>query len=407
MIHALCIAVLFPTLAAAQETEGEPAPERVVALELPAGPGALCPDVALASEGTAWVSWIEPAGEGEHALRVARFDGSEFRAPLQVARGENWFVNWADFPTLAARTDGGVLASWLVSRGAKRGHYDPFVALSPDGEAAFGEAARLDGNETEAEYGFVSLAALDEGRFGAIWLDGSDNLGAHAHGSAGAGATALRYAVVTAAGEPGPSVVLDPRVCDCCQTAMVRRASGELVVAYRGRSAEEVRDIAFVRLPAESPARASKPRSVHVDGWTIPGCPVNGPALAVDGELVAASWFTLGADREARVELAWLSPDAEDFGPPRRIDDGAPEGRVDLAFVADELWASWMERVGDHAEWRVRRVPRDATAELPPSLLVAEVPLHRKSGFLRMAPLEGSLLAVWTDDGLHAARVNP
>ena len=68
---------------------------------------------------------------------------------------------------------------------------------------------------------------------------------------------------------------LDARVCDCCQTAAVATQRG-LLVAYRDRGPDEVRDISVVRFES---GRWTEPHPLHSDGWKIAGCPVNGPAM--------------------------------------------------------------------------------------------------------------------------------
>src|SRR5439155_963754 len=104
-----------------------------------------------------------------------------------------------------------------------------------------------------------------------------------------------------------------------------------VLVAYRDRGAEEVRDIFVTRREG---GRWSPPRAVHADHWRIAGCPVNGPALDARGSHVAIAWYTAAADTP-RVYVAFSEDAGAHFGTPARIDDGNPLGRVHLALLAD------------------------------------------------------------------------
>ena len=246
---------------------------RIAPLEAPAVPGAALPNLAALPDGGVALSWVEGDGGGESRLAFAVLPGGGEAAwgrAGEVARGEGWFVNWADFPSLAALPDGTWMAHWLRRSGEGTYDYEVRFALSRDGGASWSEPAVLHEDRRPAEHGFVSLAPLagPEGpRFGALWLDGR-------HAAGLEGSMALYYRTVAPDGGLGPEVELDPRVCDCCQTALQALPGGGLVAAWRDRSERETRDVAGARLTREG---WSAPRPVHPDGWEIPGCPVNGP----------------------------------------------------------------------------------------------------------------------------------
>ncbi len=103
---------------------------------------------------------------------------------------------------------------------------------------------------------------------------------------------------------------IDARVCSCCQTDAALTDSGPVVV-YRDRSGEEVRDIFVIRRTSRG---WSRPVRVHADNWKIPGCPVNGPAIAASGRHVAVAWFT-SAPPNPRVYVAFSEDGGASFGP--------------------------------------------------------------------------------------------
>ena len=166
-------------------------------------------------------------------------------------------------------------------------------------------------------------------------------------------------------GTPGPDTLVDNSVCDCCQTALAPFLDGGALLAYRGRSEEEVRDIRIARFRG---AAWDAPRPLNHDDWRINACPVNGPRLASDGGRVAAAWFT-AADNDPRV-LASFSPDAGTrFLMPLRVDRGHPAGHVDTLILHDgAMLVTWLEN--DGSLW-LRRVSPDFTAGEPFALASA------------------------------------
>jgi hypothetical protein len=211
-------------------------------------------------------------------------------------------------------------------------------------------------------------------------------------------------------GELGQEVTLDERVCDCCPTDAVRLEDDTVVVVYRDRGEDELRDIGLVRGHPEDPSSWSTPRIVHPDGWIMPGCPVNGPAVAANGQRVGVAWFTLGATGRPRVLAALSADGGATFAAPLEIDEGDPIGRVDVAFVPvpdsedDALLVTWLEQTDEGAEWCARTLSPGANA-LGPVLAVAEAAPGRESGALRIARSETGAWAVWTDTGSDPARV--
>ncbi len=345
---------------------------------------------ARPSGASAFPAWL--AAEGAPELLVTRSTRESARlelcglvdpSPRTLASGPGWFLNWADFPAAARLAEGTVLAAWLeLWPGEPHSYGTRFTLLAPDG-ARRGDVRPLEEHRGPGEHGFVSLAPLDELRFLALWLDG------RAAGAHGAGETRVYARTIGADGTLGPEQLVDPRACSCCPTALVRVADGTFLAAWRDRSDEELRDIALARFDGE---RWSGPERLHADGWKIDGCPVNGPRLAASATRVAATWFT-GADGSVRVALG--DARGHGFGAPLRVDDGAPEGRGDAAFLPDgSLLVGWMEHGSRRSSWRVRRVT--AAGEAGPALVVAEVSSERSSGFLRMASDDTGVLVAFT-----------
>ena len=385
------MAVTAAFLAFACRPHGQPSSNALPAareLPAPAAAGSGEPNLAVAPDGTVYLTWIEPADGSAHRLRFAtRRPGEVWSAPRTITSGERWFVNWADFPALLPLRDGTLAAHWLARTGGGTYAYDVRVAVSHDGGATWsaGTAPHRDGTATE--HGFVSFFPPEASHgAGLVWLDGR-----HTSGASAVGAMALMHAPLATDGSLGREEVLDPRVCDCCQTAAVA-ARGATVVAYRDRSSGEVRDVAVVR---RVNGRWSEPMAVGGDGWTINGCPVNGPALAADGARVALAWFS-APNEQARVQLAVSGDAGASFGAPVRVDDGRPLGRVDVVLLAGgDVVVSWLEQAGGGAEVRARRLT--SAGERGPALTLAASSEARSSGFPRLERSGREVIVAWRD----------
>ncbi len=361
-------------------------------LPSPAAPGSSSPRLVAAPAGGVLMTWFEPAPRGGHALRFARLDGAVWSEPATIASGDSFFVNWADFPALAALDRERLAVSYPWRSGEDPYAYDVCIRLSADGGRTWGSPVRPHTDGTASQHGFATLLAED-GAWRAVWLDGRETAGGaeHGRGPGGDGAMTLRTARIGADGVLDDEALLDPRTCDCCGTAAAVTGTGTLI-AYRDRSAAEVRDIALV---SGAGGHWSEPRPLHRDGWKIRGCPVNGPTLAAAGDAAAIAWFTGARDTDA-VYVALSSSGA--FGVPRRVDDGDPLGRTGLTLLEDgAAVVSWIEMAADTAEIRLRRVA--VAGRTSTSRVLARTSPRRASGFPQIARDGERIVCAWTEPG--------
>ena len=172
-------------------------------------------------------------------------------------------------------------------------------------------------------------------------------------------------------------MLIDDRVCECCPSAAAITAEGP-IVAYRNRTADEIRDIYVSRLVGGT---WTEPRAVHNDNWRIAACPVNGPALNARGRDVAIAWFT-GVGDQGRVYAAFSSDAGESFGPPVRVDDVSALGSVDVELLADGSAAvTWIEFAEQRSAVRLRQANRNGSRSA--SLAVSPIASGRSSGYPR------------------------
>ncbi len=244
---------------------------------------------------------------------------------------------------------------------------------------------------TQTEHGFASLFDAPGNSLGLVWLDGRAMKGDHSGGHEGSGDMSLRYLSYGADWKPSAEAALDLRVCECCPTAVAATADGPLV-AYRDRGATEVRDIYVTRLEN---GKWSPPAVVHADDWTVPACPVNGPALSARGRDVAIAWFTAKGD-QPRAFVAFSSDAGRTFGSPIRLDDQATLGRVEVELLPDgSAAASYVEFADQKASFRVRRIERSGRKSAP--VTVTGIAGNRASGLPRMAIHGRELIFAWVD----------
>ncbi len=389
--------VVLVVLAVGCRSNEAPLPPVGERLEAPVAPGSGQPRLYAAADGTVWMSWLDPVDDSTHALRSATITDTTWSTPTTVATGTDWFVNWADLPSVRPLPGGRAAAHYLQSNGPGGLAYAVRVTQRADG-GVWQDAVTLHTDDSPTEHGFVSMVPWPDDRLLAIWLDGRQMTGeGHGHGD-----MTLRSAVLTPTGAVEQRAQIDGRTCECCGTSAVRGGEGALV-AYRDRSPDEVRDISIARFDGQ---QWSEPTRLHADGWTIEGCPVNGPALAARGERIVTAWFT-AADGIPRVRAAFSTDGGRRFTEPVTVVEGKTEGRVDAVLLNDgAAIVSWLGPAGDRGRVQTRLVRSDST--MGPVTTMAVLPsTGRRVGFPKMVRSGDHLYGAWvgSNDENDPARV--
>jgi len=396
---------------------------RVQPWALPGTAGSAQPDLVATGDGRLLLSWISRVPGRRNALEFSAF-GPDRRwrdAPRTVVVGNSLMANWANPPHITATDDGALWVQWVQKSGDGEEAGDVALSRSRDGGANWSPPALVNDDGTATEHGFVALWPASPQTIGVAWLDGRAKAGgdmhAHAQAHAGghdmhdmhdAGAMSLRAALFDGAMRRSAETQVDGMTCDCCQTAVAVAAQGA-VLAYRDRTPQEIRDIAVVRFDG---SRWSAPTLVHDDHWKMPGCPVNGPAIAAAGDNVVVAWYTAPDDKPA-VQIARSADGGAHFAAAVSLDRGdAVLGRVAVAVDADQAWVAWLrEDAGKQSLW-LARYTHDLSRQLQ---RVRVATLHARgaaSGYPRMALRDGAAWLVWSDtvDGapqVQGARVGP
>ena len=364
----------------------------LVPLAVAAAPGSAEPHLS-ANGGEVVLSWIEPEGDG-YALKYARLRGDAWDVPAVAARGDHWIVSAADPPAVVPVSARLWVAHWRVEA-AEPYAYDVATAVSADAGVAWSTPRLLNDDGTPTEHGFVSIFPWGDDA-GALWLDGRDLAAENDNDDVdlerlASLATSLRVARLGADGALLEQSVVDERVCDCCSTGAVVGSAGLLIV-YRNRSPEEIRDIAVRRRMADA---WSEPVMLGPDGWEIEGCPVNGPAIDADGAAAAVAWFTAAGNRPL-LRAAFSADAGATFGAAIDVDAAGAIGHAAIAMLrADAAAVAWWRRAAGGAELGVREV--SSSGELGPVRVLATSAESRPESVPQLLRSRDRLLLAWTD----------
>lgn len=359
----------------------------IEAIDVPTGKGAREPSLFADTSGRLIMSWTEEAHDG-FAVKTAFLEDGVWSEPSTVTSSTDLFVNWADFPSIALFDDGTMVTHWLQKAPGGLFSYDVKIALSRDDGRSWSVPITPHRDGTSSQHGFVTLAPFRNDVI-AIWLDGRAYGGELLEQGAVSGAMQLRAAVISTDGTMSQDAAIDFMTCSCCQTSAAI-AGDTLLVLYRDRSNQEIRDISVIRM---RDGVWSDPATIHADGWEISGCPVNGPSISAHGDSVATAWFT-GANDIPAIKMAFSSDAGHTFGDAVRIDQGQPVGRVDTLMLEDEsALVSWIEWIGSDETLFICRATAEGCVE---SQVVTRNSSVGSMNFPQMAATRDTIYLAWT-----------
>lgn len=238
------------------------------------------------------------------------------------------------------------------------------------------------------------------------WLDGRNTKveGEESHGGHGGGPMSLRAAIFDKNGNALEEWELDDRVCDCCQTTAAQTDEG-IVVIYRDRSKNEIRDMSVVRLVD---GEWTQPKPLMVELWEMPACPVNGPSVTAKGNNVAVAWF-MAKGGTPEVKLAFSKDGGANFGEPVMVSQVNTSGRVGTTTLNNgHVLVSWMDNADEKAS--IMLAEYDNSGALINKMTVAETTAERASGFPVITSNGDDVYMAWTQAGdqsmIKTAKIN-
>src|SRR5580698_798443 len=309
----------------------------------PSGPDSSQVNWSVAQDGSPLMSWVEA-----DVLKYSIRKGAQWSEPRTVAAHRHFFHHPAELPEVIAMPGGSFLAHWIEAPKTESEAEFIYVSASRDG-LKWTAPAMGHHDKSDVEHGLASMAASGDKEASIFWLqslNGPDK------------PTSLMRTTVSIDGNEVKEEMLAADVCECCPTAVARTTRG-LLVAYRGHTKDDIRDIAVTRLES---GRWTSPKIVFPDKWQVDACPVNPASVAARGEKVAISWYTASGDK-ARVELALSMDSGATFSKAAVISTAQAYGYTSIAVDdAGGAYVSWLEHAGDGARLLARHVSADGVA---------------------------------------------
>ena len=327
------------------------------------------------------LSWIERNKDGEAKLQMATWNGSEFDEIRLIAKSKGMFANWADIPSLVEAPSGDLYAHWLNRIGNETYAYGIQIERSIDHGKSWQSLGWLHNDTSATEHGFVSLIPEDR-HVRAFWLDGRQM-------KKPTGKMMLRTAILDGNKIKSEHMV-DDDVCTCCPTAAIQLPSGSAVV-YRDRLPQEIRDISLVHLKNDG---WSKPSRIQKDNWVMPGCPVNGPSIATNGNIIAVSRFTV-IKNKAKIILKLFKDGQVKSGKEIILDENVPVGRCVTVCSKDSVYNIWIGVDKNQSVLRMAEV--SLFGKIKRKMTLVPIDEDRSSGMPRAIFINNYLWVSWTD----------
>lgn len=364
----------------------------VESMKSPSGVNSSEPNLHVGIDDTVYLSWVETSEDHNTSLYYSTLSQDVWSEKNKISQGDSWFVNWADFPSMSTFGQESIASHFLVQCGEDTYAYDVKVSISNDKGRSWSNPITPHTDSTLTEHGFVSMVQYKDEVL-AVWLDGRNYALIQESDTVPSNEMTLRSAVIDKNGKVSEELLIDNRVCSCCQTDAALVSTGPILV-YRDRTEKEIRDISVVRLIN---GKWTKPQSVFNDNWKINGCPVNGPAIDVKGDVAAVAWFT-EAGGVPKIKVAFSTNDGKTFEDAIIISDSNPSGRVDLIVLEDgSALISWLETALGQTSIKACRVKLDGTFETP--FIVSQSSESRSSGFPKMTMKNDTVYFAWTEVG--------
>ena len=300
-----------------------------ISIEVP--PGSMSPHLSTSKSNITILNWLEPIDDG-HRVRFSKYD-SVWTTPSSVSKGNDWFINWADFPSVINFNKNEYAAHWLKKSGKSTYAYDAYISISKDEGKSWSQPIKAHDDKTQTEHGFLSFYEY-ENKLGFIYLDGR-KMANEANHDKSHSSMSLRSGSIDENLTLINTQNIDGLVCECCQTDITMTDKGPIGV-YRDRSEEETRDIFLTKL---EDGVWSKGKPLHLDNWKINGCPVNGPVITGNKNEITVAWYTR-AGGKSNIKIAKSSDYGETFGDPILL--GTNETVGHLGMTDDAMGNTWL-----------------------------------------------------------------
>ena len=354
------------------------------------------PNLHLSNSGNIYLSYISSnPDKKESSLLFSMFDNLNYswNKPNLIVESDKMFVNWADFPEITTDNLNGITAHYLEMSSEKKYSYDIKIVNSTDQGFNWSNPLKLHSDNTKTEHGFVSTINTKNG-FLSTYLDGRQNELSN-HDKSIRPQMTLRGTSYNIDGNILEDLLIDDRVCDCCQTDLAITENGESIVVYRDRSEDEVRDIYY---SYKKDNKWSNTINSFNDNWEIPGCPVNGPAISTFNNTSAVVWYTF-SNNNNQLKVAFSNDISNGFDTPIIVNANDPIGRVDIELLdQNTALISYIDIIDGGAYIKLQMITSDRNQDK--LLIIDESSENRSSGFpvITLDKEKNKTIIAWTEN---------
>lgn len=301
-----------------------------IGAQLPAQSNDITLSVAGRASSTPWIASLNSTvaiafgavagGKGDIYVSMSRDGARTFGSPVRVnANAGEARISGEIAPRVTLSSSKTASPVVSVTWNAKANGTEIKTARSTDGGKTFGPAISLQAPGAAGDRGWQAAAADANGKLHVMWLDHRGMAAAtdHAtHKGEGDGADmAQRSGLYYWGGAPERE--LFKGVCYCCKTALAIGPKNEIYAAWRHVFPGNLRDMGFT-MSRDGGKTFSPLLRVAEDGWSINGCPDDGPAMAIGtAGTIHLAWPTVKND--AGVILYATSKNGAAFSVPLRV----------------------------------------------------------------------------------------
>lgn len=312
------------------------------------------PAVAAASDGSAYVVWVEHRGKDADVM-ISHVDGEGklLGANVRVNPVAGQATAWrGDPPTVAVAQDQTVFVGWTPRVESEAGHAtDIFLSASHDRGQTFSAPVKVNDDPKPVGHGMHALAIANDGRIYLAWLDDRNVVEVPMKDMKMDGATksahteSNREVFMASSNDGGRTFSVNQKVatnvCPCCKVALATSSDGRVYVSWRQVLPGDFRHIA-VASSTDHGQTFTTPVIVSDDRWVLTGCPVSGATLSIgtDGALQVL-WYSEGQNGQTGLYWSASRDHGATFGQRQLLAAGTMRGTPVLIGDGKALTAVW------------------------------------------------------------------
>lgn len=268
-------------------------------------------------------------------------------------------------------------------------------ARSTDYGKSFTKAIDVDPSGLPASQSFFNMNVSPRGTIFVVWLDGRDK----AEGHGGAAIYMARSPDGGTSFEKSVRVAING--CPCCRVSIAFSDENTVHIGFREIFADNVRDVAVVT-STDGGKSWGTPVRVADDHWQIDGCPHSGPSLAVLGNRLFVSWFTVHEqEQQSYIFLAHSGDSGRTFSDRLWLSEGPVDANHPYIVAAnDRILAVFQARDRDtNNGWgKVHVYLREVSASGTMSRLMAVPNVGASASYPTLAfESPGHVFLAWTE----------